>query len=281
MNNTKYLFVFMLLFAFSCKKSTSSNYESKEMAMPAASTDAMKPQAEGGGEGGGATLKKEIDKTQKIIKDGSLEIEVNNIQAYKTSTDTLVKKFGGYYENDVFNANNYQSNYNLTIRIPTTNFETFVANIINEEGGRVTMKDLHARDVTEEYTDVEIRLTNARNYLQRYNELLKKATSIKDILEIQQKIKDVELEIESMTGRLKYMNDRIDYSTLHVSLVEKHEFFEEKMTKKFGDKLVNALKNGYEFLLSTILFMVSIWPVLLIAGLAFYWIKKYRARRKE
>ena len=61
--------------------------------------------------------------------------------------------------------------------------------------------------MTDQFIDLETRLENKRNYLKRYNDLLLKANSIKEILEIEEKIRALEEEIESATGQLKYLSD--------------------------------------------------------------------------
>lgn len=71
--------------------------------------------------------------------------------------------------------------------------------------------------MTDQFIDLETRLANKREYLERYRELVKKAVSVKEILEIEEKIRLLEEEIESVTGRLKYLGDQVDFSTLNLT----------------------------------------------------------------
>ena len=98
---------------------------------------------------------------KKIIKDGRLGIEVKNLKAAKTNIDTLVRSLGGYYDNESLINNDYSTDYNLRIRIPSNNLEILIGKIEKGEG-EVSYKEITARDVTEEFIDLETRLTNKR-----------------------------------------------------------------------------------------------------------------------
>lgn len=223
-----------------------------------------------------------LEKNTKIIKDGQVEIEVNDIAPVKSSIDAIVKKYQAYYELDEFSANDYNSTYSLKIRSKADQFDALVNSILTMGNGAVIKhKNINARDVTMEYIDTESRMKSAKAYVERYKQLLSKAHSIKDILELENIIQQKQAEIESYEGRLKYMNDQIAYSTLSLTLTQKHEYFAEETKMHFWQKLVNAVKQGFDVLLSIVLSLVTIWPILLIISIVvvfrnrmFWWRKK-------
>ncbi len=81
-------------------------------------------------------------------------------------------------------------------------------------------KNISADDVSEEYVDLQIRQDNKQAYAVQYRKLLKRAGSIKDILEVQEKLRHIESGIDRINGRLKFLDDRVSYSTLDVELRE-------------------------------------------------------------
>ena len=91
---------------------------------------------------------------KKIIKDGRLGIEVKELQGAKDNVDSLVKKHEGYYSNESFNNTDWESSYNLIVRIPSTNFEKFIAEIESGDG-EIMYKAIDARDVTDQFIDLE------------------------------------------------------------------------------------------------------------------------------
>lgn len=191
--------------------------------------------------------------------------------------DSTLKQFDAYYENENFQAQTYRSTYYLTIRIPSEHFESFLKKL-ETGGGKIISKEIAARDVTDQYVDIAIRLNNNRNYLKRYQQLLKRANSIKDILEIQEKIRKIEEEIESRTGRLKYFDDRVRFSTLRMELYQPIEVVVEEKARDFGQQVVDAVADGFDALLDFMLFLLSNWSFILILGLVWTLRKRIKWR---
>ncbi len=139
-----------------------------------------------------------------------------------------------------------------------------------------------ARDVTDQFIDLETRLENKRNYLKRYNDLLLKANSIKEILEIEEKIRALEEEIESATGRLKYLSDQVDYSTLDLTISTQKNFkYSPENRDKFTELLKQSLSKGWFGLVDFFLFLIHIWPIWIIGVLIFYAWRKYKMKSRR
>lgn len=234
-----------------------------------------------------ATVKK-IDEPdlviKKIIKDGRLGIKVGKLNEAKMNVDTLVRNMGGYYDKESLNNNDYSIEYNLIIRVPSNRLEILIDKIEKGEG-EVAYKEIDARDVTEEFIDLETRLSNKRQYLAKYQELLKNAKSIKEILDIQEKIRGLEEEIESTTGRLKYLNNLVDYSTLDLNISQKKDYnYSPEYRGNFSGKLKQSVVRGWYGFVDFFLFLISNWAILILfSALIYFWMKyrKYRKSKKQ
>ena len=232
-----------------------------------------------------AENKKNIDADKKkIIKDGRMGLKVSDLPKSKSKTDALVKSYGGYYESESLNNSDYESSYTLKVRIPGSNFEKFIAGIESEDG-EILYKTIDARDVTDQFIDLETRLNTKKNYLVRYNELLKKAQAVKDILEIEEKVRGLEEEIESTIGRLKYLSDQVDYSTLDLTITKEKDFkYKPTVRDSFWEKLKQSISKGWYGFIDFIFFLFNIWPFLIITGILIYLWKrfklKFRLRKK-
>ncbi len=223
---------------------------------------------------------KEVIK-KKIIKDGRIGIEVQELDKAKAHTDSLVTKLGGYYANERLNNSDYAISYYLKIRIPGNRFEKLVSGI-ETGGGEIKYKEIDARDVTDQFIDLETRLANKRNYLKKYNDLLKQARTVKDILEIEEQIRGIEEEIESTTGRLKYLSDQVDFSTLDLEISKPKDYkYQPAKRDKFTKRLLHALSKGWVGFVDFIVFVIKIWPFWIIVGLLIYTWRKFRKRRKN
>lgn len=220
----------------------------------------------------------EVNK-KKIIKDGRMGLKVTDLEKTKTRIDTLVRSFGGYYANENFSNTDWESSFNLKIRLPFSNFEKFIA-VIESGIGEVQYKGIDARDVTDQFIDLETRLENKRNYLARYNDLLKQAKSVKEILEIEEKIRVLEEEIDSVTGRLKYLSDLVDYSTLDLTITKRKEFkYNPADRDRFAERLKQSLSKGWFGFVDFTLFLIRIWPVWIIVILLIFAWKRYKKTR--
>lgn len=219
---------------------------------------------------------------RKIIRDGNMEIRVKDVEEGKNKVDTLVKRYKAYYSNESKNNTDYARGYTLTIRVPAASFDDFLM-AIETGAGEVVYKNISSRDVTEEFIDIETRLANKRAYIQRYTELLKKAASVKDILEIQDKLRIIEEEVESAQGRLKYLNNQVDYSTLTLQITKKNDYniYSNSNQGTFFDRLKISLVKGWFGLVSFVLLMIRIWPFWIIAGFGYYFYRKIRRNIKK
>jgi hypothetical protein len=211
-----------------------------------------------------------------------MSIRVKQVETSKKRIDALVKSYNAYYENERFDNNELRVSYDLKIRVPAKQFESFL--IASEKGeGEILSKNISARDVTAEFMDGETRLNSKKIFRNRYNQLLEKAGKVDDILAIEENIRTLQEEIESQEGQLKFLDDQVTYSTLELSLVCDHGIVKPLRTEDtFFSRLKNSLVKGWELLLSLVLWCMMQWPwyiliIGIIVGLKWY-VKK---RRKQ
>jgi hypothetical protein len=218
---------------------------------------------------------------KKIIKDGNISVKTNDINASKKGIDDLLKKLNAYYESEDLQNNDQTISYDLKIRVPAENFEKLISSIENGKD-EIKSKTIQARDVTEEYVDIETRLINKREYLKRYKELLSKASTVKDILAIEENIRTLQEEIESKEGRLKYIRDQVSFSTLEINLYKDKEFiYKPQPQDKFSERVKKSLSNGWTLVVDLVLWTITIWPYLILTLVAFFVIRRVIKNRKS
>jgi len=218
---------------------------------------------------------------KKIIKDGNISVKTNDINSSKKGIDDLLKKLNAYYESEDLQNNDQAISYDLKIRVPAVNFEKLISNIENGKD-EIKSKSIQARDVTEEYVDIETRLTNKREYLKRYKELLSKASTVKDILAIEENIRTLQEEIESKEGRLKYLSDQVSFSTLEINLYKEKEFiYKPQPQDKFSERVKTSLSNGWTSVVNFVLWTITIWPYIILTLVGFFVIRRVIKKRKS
>jgi hypothetical protein len=221
---------------------------------------------------------------QKIIRNGSMNISVKNAPAARQELNHMLEKNKAYVGNEQLNNTDYETTYSIQIRVPAEHLDSLVADI-EALTGTVTFKSIEAKDVTEEYIDLESRLTNKKAYLEQYRTLLKSAHSIEDILKVQEQIRVLEEEIESVTGRLKYLNNQIDLSTLQLTISETKDYvYRPDRRINFFERLKESISGGWYGFVNFILNVVVLWPFWLVL-IALIWLltryNKKQAKKKH
>lgn len=225
---------------------------------------------------------------RKIIKNGNIGISVDNIEQARVEVYGLINKYEGYcaeenyniYDNIYRRGNSYKAmQYDLQVRIPCDNFDAFIADIESCDG-ILESKMISISDVTTEFIDLEARLANKRKYLARYTEMLKSAKTISDITAIEEKIRVLEEEIESVTGRLKYLNHQVEYSRLHVAIEQKY-YGSESNNQKVWKRLWNSVVSGARGFVEFLFVLVKLWPLVLAVVAIFFVIRRRRKKREK
>lgn len=214
----------------------------------------------------------------KIIKRGNISLESRKIEVSKKNIDALLKKFNAYYEQESSSNSNYLTSYKLKIRIPTSSFDNFLLAMENGED-KITDKNISAEDVSITYHDYESRLKSKRAYLERYQEMVASAKNVKDLLEIQEQIRQLQEEIDSKEALLRNLTNEINYSTLTVDLFE-YQANLSMGSNSFFAKVKTSLEFGWNLIQNIALGIIGIWPVWIVVGLIVVIIRKFRRKRR-
>jgi hypothetical protein len=154
--------------------------------------------------------------TRKIIRNGALDLLVNDVGQSIEKIGSIVKGAGGYVEKST-QSNSGSRSASVTVRIPAARLDQTIAQV-KALAISVDREGVQARDVTREYIDLDARLRNAQAEEAQYLQILKRATTIKDTLDVTEKLSDVRGQIEQMQGEMKLLTSQIDLSTLEISL---------------------------------------------------------------
>lgn len=216
----------------------------------------------------------------KVIRNANLEMQVESVEESTKYFEGLTKKFDAY----ISNSNQYntrgQVNASLTIRVKEEQLDSLIE-ICIDEGIFLRNKSINSNDVTEQYIDTEKRLNNKKALEARYLELLERANNLSDVLEVEEKLGRIREEIESAQGRFNYLNDQINYSTLHLNYYEKTEVINIEPGQSFLSRLVASLKKGWGGFISFLIFVFYLWPFWILAFAGIFTFRTLRKKRKS
>ncbi len=156
---------------------------------------------------------------RQIIYNASLSLETRNTGKVRRQIEALAGKTGGYVsdsESWVDEAGRQQINF--TVRVPVKQFSNVMSQI--RALGKVKHESIDTQDVTEEFLDLDARLRTLRQAEERLLAMLKRSGKLADLLAIERELAGRREEIERAEGRLRYLRDRVGFSTITVSLYE-------------------------------------------------------------
>ncbi len=213
----------------------------------------------------------------KIIKTAYITIEVKDVPGSVDALKSLVASKGGYLSSSsVSEGYNKRLSGTVVLRIPQSEFDATLTGV--KAIGTVKSVSTQGEDVTEEYVDVQAQITSYRNQLAQYNEIMKKAVKVSDVIEIQQQIDSVQTNLNRLEGRLKYLNSRIDLSTITVTLQEP-----EPIGGESGPSFITAINEGIAGFVGSIYWMIvvvlSLLPFVILGAIG-YGIYRWRKNKQ-
>jgi len=183
-----------------------------------------------------------ISNDQKIIKTSVLKFETQDLDKTYSNIARYVKQNNGFIQSDNANKSYNKISRSLQIRIPSKNFQKTLDSITSKVSYFDTKK-ITAKDVSEEFIDIEARLKAKKTLEERYLQLLTKAKNVKEMLEIEKELSNIREEIESKQGRLKYLKNKVAFSTFNIDFYRLNVV--PTVSQSYGSKMWNAVKSGF------------------------------------
>lgn len=157
---------------------------------------------------------------RKVIKNGSLELLVKSAEKTASDIQGVAERLGGFTASaDIYNVAQDAKSGRVTVRVPADKFN-LAFDEIKKLAIKVERENSSAQDVTEQYIDLESRLKNLRAQEAQYLEVMKKANTVEDILNVTNRLSEVRGQIEQIEGQLKYLTSQVDMTSITASLTE-------------------------------------------------------------
>ena len=241
----------------------------------------------------GEELKTQEFQTRLVIKNASLSIVVEDPGESMDSISKLASDLGGF----VVTSNLYRIQVNggvevpqanITIRVPSEKLDQALE-VIKSSAGQILNENISGQDVTQEYTDLESRLRNLERAEQQLTAIMEQAWETEDVLNVYNRLVEVQEQIELIKGQMKYYEQSAALSAISVNV----QANEAVQPLKIGNwqpvgvakRAIQALINTLEFIANLLIWIgLYILPVVLILFFPIRWtwngIKKLAARRK-
>jgi hypothetical protein len=157
------------------------------------------------------------DEGRKMSRTGSMDLVVKSPKDISEKIRLLAEHIGGFLISSETYGGQDTSSALLTIRVPANRFEEARLQI-RKLGLRVDGEKLDAQDVTRQYVDQAARLRNLHAQEAQYLGILKQAKTVKDTLEVSDKLSGVRGEIEQQQAEFNALSKQVETVALTVSL---------------------------------------------------------------
>jgi len=222
----------------------------------------------------------------QIVHTAQLTLSTKEFDKARSGMEDILKRHGGYLGQ--LTASAYEGTGRVleaTLRVPDDQRDAVLTEL--RKLGRVESESQSGEEVTQQYVDLEARLSNARNAEQRLTDLLRQRTGkLSDVLAVEVEIDKVRGEIERMEAERKTLANRVTFATVNVKLVEDYkaplQVVPDSTLARFRNAAVEGYRSMVEGVVGLLLFLLSYGPSLLLwAGLLFFPVRFLWRRRQR
>lgn len=222
---------------------------------------------------------------RRIIYNARVTLVVESLNGVAEQITRLVQDSGGYVsETDTNIQARAPRSGTWKVRVPVAKFDAFMASV--SKLGELQQTHVDSQDVSQEYYDLEARISNKQQEEKRLLKHLADSTGkLEDILAVERELSRVRGEIEQMQGRIRYLTHQTDLSTVTITALEIKDYtppvsptLKTEITRTFGQS-VGLLG---EFARGLLLFIVAAAPwfvVLTLIALPLWWLIRQRRTR--
>ncbi len=197
-----------------------------------------------------------VQNGQKLIYSASVRIETEDYPKSLEKVKTAIQNAGGYIESENETSSSGYYGYDgggsatsrlmrneLVIRVPAAEYNSFLEGMPGI--GSVVSKSQNVDNVTSYYHDTEVQIKALKIQEERLLQMMEKAVTIEDMIMVENRLTEVQTELDSYESALKGLDDQVAYSRVNLSLNEVKKYTESPEAS-FGQKAKSRLQEGFE-----------------------------------
>ena len=230
-----------------------------------------------GGGGLGESFGESPSVGPSVIKTAHIDLEVakDGLQEATRSSISIASRFGGFVLATATNDDR-KASATVTLRIPADSFERALAEL--EGLGDVKGEQISGEDVGQEFVDLAARVRNLESQETVLLRLMDRSVSVADTIRVQRELQGVQLEIERLTGRLRYLKDQADMGTISLAFVEVGAPAAPRPARVIARAWAQAIDLSLGVVAAVIVGTGFLIPVAVLAAIAFLALRALRPR---
>ena len=152
-----------------------------------------------------------------IVRTVDMGIIVPNVARSTDEILGMTRRYGGWLVNSDRSRKHQAA---LSVRVPAESLEEFVLDVRAAADG-VEHETSTSQDVTDDFVDNQARLNGLRSTEARLLAFLEQAVNVEEALNVQVELARIQLEIEEIQGRLRFMAEVAAFSLVNLTLTTK------------------------------------------------------------
>jgi hypothetical protein len=219
-----------------------------------------------------------------IIKTGRLSIRVD-VKAFTDlvpKASTIAGDHGGYVVSSGTAGTKHHS-ATVVIRVPAAQFDKTMNALRGLGGGKVLSDQRTGEDVGQQFVDLGAQARNLKSQSRALIRLMNRAVSVSDTIRVQNELFQVQGQIDELEGRLRYLHDQADMSTITLDFSQSGASTQHH---SHPSAIGGAFRRGWDHAVSVVTAVIVgaglVIPVALLAALALlagYWLRPLVLRR--
>ncbi|MCS7132685.1 MAG: DUF4349 domain-containing protein [Aigarchaeota archaeon] len=157
----------------------------------------------------------ETSSERLLVRTASLYMESEDPGEAVNKIIMIVESYGGYVAQlNMFSKENPSAS--ILVKVPEKFFFQALSEI--KRVGEVVSEEVNARDVTEQYVDLEARLRNLRAEEEWLLKTMEKARNVEELMMVEKELWRIREEIERLEAQMKNLERMVQYSSISITV---------------------------------------------------------------
>ncbi|KKT72665.1 MAG: hypothetical protein UW68_C0029G0006 [Candidatus Collierbacteria bacterium GW2011_GWB1_44_6] len=159
-----------------------------------------------------------VTREQRLtVQDTSMSMQVRDVADVTKKIEETATSMGGYMVNKSLTRPEGAASGNITIRVPAEKREQALDEI-RSLGVKVVSENVYGYDVTDQYVDLETRITDLESLKAKMQAILDQAVQVEDLVNVQMQINNIQEQIDSLKGQKNYLEQTAKLTRITVSV---------------------------------------------------------------
>jgi len=152
-----------------------------------------------------------------VVQESSMSLVVKDVREVGDKVIEKAKEVGGFMISSSLTKPEDAPYANISVRVPSDKLKD-VLDYYRKLAIKVSSENLYGYDVTDQYVDIQARLETLGKTKVKFEEILRNAVRVTDLLEVNRELINLQVQIDNLKGRQKYLEQTAKLAKITVYL---------------------------------------------------------------